>query len=426
MNAVINTSAISLLGKFFWRFVLLFLLIYIIPYDLAFGFTEKFEEWRWWHKPIFGIGEYFFGWEFDYSDPSVGWDSKFEVCRYIFIGLLGSVLAFLWLVIDTVYVKIDYEEKVITLTQTFLRYRIAIVMLHYGIAKVFMFQFGTMDIDTLESTIGDYSPMGLMWKYLSFSEEIQLFSGWVETIGAILLFFRKTTFLGGFLLIIALVNVVLWDIAYSVSVTLYAIQLLLLTLILVSNQFKSFYDFLVVGKTTVASKYKSFVKAKYAKTLRIVKTVLLVLLSVFYSKRFIAIQKDYFSSNYKWFTGLHNIDVFIKNGDTIITSGTERRWTKIIFNDAQYFNDSFKIEFEEAKDERFKFTIDSVAKTIQYRDHADEKAPWHEIRYQQIDKDKFQFKGVFKNDTIIAKTTIKRLEDYRLMSKKGSWLVDLD
>jgi len=43
--------------KFFWRFIFLFLVIYIIPYDLAFGFTDKFEEWRLWHKPIFWIGE---------------------------------------------------------------------------------------------------------------------------------------------------------------------------------------------------------------------------------------------------------------------------------------------------------------------------------------------------------------------------------
>jgi len=404
--------------KFFWRFIFLFLVIYIIPYDLAFGFTDKFEEWRLWHKPIFWIGE---------ETPLVGWDSKFEVCRYIFIFLLGTLLTILWLFLDSFYLKMKYEEKLASLTQTFLRYRIAIVMLHYGLAKVFMHQFGTIDISTLESTIGEYQPMGLMWSYLSFSEEIQLFSGWIETIGAILLFFRRATFLGTFLLVIALANVVLWDIGFSVSVTLYAIQLLLLTLVLMSSQFKSIYNFLIKGKSSIAVEYKALVtKAKYIRVVLAAKLILFIGLIFLFAKDAIKVHKDYFSNNYEWFTGLHNIDLFIINGDSISTPVPEKKWKKIIFNDVIYFNDSFKIEFDDSEEERFKYKIDSITKMITYRDYEDEKAPWSEMTYHELGENKYLFKGVFKSDTISAKTTIKRFEDYNLISNKGSWLIDWD
>ncbi len=415
--------------KFFWRFIFLFLIFYIFPYDLAFGFTDKFEEWRLWHKPIFWIGEHFLSWEFDYETPLVGWDSKFEVCRYIFIFLLSTLLSILWLFLDSFYLKIHYEEKLTSLTQTFLRYRIAIVMLHYGLAKVFMHQFGTIDISTLESTMGDYQPMGLMWGYLSFSEEIQVFSGWTETIGAILLFFRRTTFLGTFLLVIALANVVLWDIGFSVSVTMYAIQLLLLTLVLMSSQFKSIYNFLIKGKSAIAVEYKALVtKSKYIRVVLAAKFILFIGLAFLFAKDAIKLDKDYFSNNYEWFTGLHNIDLFIINGDTISTSEPQKKWKKIIFNDVIYFNDSFKIEFDdkESEEERFKYKVDSLTKVITYRDYEDEKAPWSEMYYHQLEENKYLFRGIFKSDTISAKTTIKRLEDYNLISKKGSWLIDLD
>lgn len=426
MNIKPDLKTFNLGRKFFWRFILLFLIIYIVPYDLAFGFTEKFEEWRWWHKPIFSIGENLFGWEFDYEKPYVGWDSKFEVCRYIFIFLFGSLLSVVWLLVDYFYLKFNYEKKLVVLTQTFLRYRIAIVMLHYGLAKIFMHQFGTIDINTLESTIGEYSPMGLMWKYLSFSEEVQMFSGWIETIGAILLFFRKTTFLGAFLLVLALANVVLWDISFSVSVTLYAIQLLLLTLVLLTNQYKGIYNFLISGKTATANKYKAFAP-KYAKAVVIVKIMLFIGLAVLFGKDNMKIHTDYFSNNYQWFTGLHSIETFIINNDTIKASEVQKKWKKILFNDILYLNDSFKIEYEdtEVAEERFKYKIDSLNHTITYRDYEDEEAPWNEMKYQQLDDKTYHFESVFKSDTISVKTTIKRLEDYNLISKKGNWLIDL-
>jgi len=423
----LKSNSFQFAQKFFWRFVLFFLVLYIVPYHMGFGFSDKFEEWEWWHKPIFWIGENILGWEFDYENPRLGWDSKFEVCRYIFISLFGSLLAIVWFWLDSFYFKKNYEEILIALTQTCLRYYIAITMLHYGLSKVFMHQFGTIDINALEGTIGDYSPMGLMWKYLSFSEEVQQFSGWVETIGAILLFFRRTTFFGAFLLIIALANVVLWDIGFSVSVTLYAIQLLLLTIVLMSNQFKSIYN-LFSGKSAIANKYRALVtNPKYKRAALLIKIIAFIGLSYLYAKDKIEIKKDYFTNNYQWFTGLHTIDTFVVNGDTINENADSNKWKKVIFNDMIYFNDSFKIEFEdiEADEERFKYMIDSVAKTISYRDYQDEKASWNKMSYQQLDENSYLFKGVFKTDTISVNTTIKRFKDYNLIRKKGKWLIDL-
>jgi len=421
-----RSSSFRLWQKFFWRFILLFLILYIVPYDLAFGFSEKFEEWRWWHKPIFWIGENLLGWEFDYEKPYVGWDSKFEVCRYIFIFLFGSLLSGLWMILDSYYLKFNYEEKLVVFTQTFLRYRIAIVMLHYGLAKIFMYQFGTIDIDGLETTVGNSSPMGFMWNFLSFSEELQLFSGWLETIGAFLLLFRKTTFFGSFLLVVALSNVVLFDIAFSVSVTLYAIQLLLLTLVLLSNQFKGIYSYFILGKTTTAAKYRGFIdNLKYRKILVTLKSVLFVSLSVLYFKNSSEITERLVPNNYEWFTGLYTIDTFVINGDTLNEIGAEKKWKKLLFNDLIYLNDSFKIEYEDANNERFKYEIDSVKKVIKYRDFENEKASWHEMKYELLRDKTCLFEGIFKKDTLFVETTIKRRKDYNLIAKKGKWLIDL-
>jgi len=427
MDTTPNTSKFYIVRKFFWRFILFFLLLYIFPYDLGFGFSDQFEEWRLWHTSIFWIGEQILGWDFDYENPLLGWDSKFEVCRYIFIFVFGALLTIIWVLLDYFYLKSSYEKKLIALVQTFLRYQIAITMLHYGLAKVFMQQFGTIDINTLEGTFGDNSPMELMWAFLSYSKTVTIFSGWMETIGALLLFFRKTTLIGATILVIALANVVLWDIGYNVSVTLYAIHLLLLTLVLLTNQFKNLYHFFITGMSTTASIYNAFItNTKYRKIAVVIKLCLIISVGVLFAKDTISAQNDYFSNNYQWFTALHKIEEFTIHGDTIKNANTEKKWKKVIFNDVLYYNDSFKIEFETTEAERFKYEVDSTTKIIKYRDYNDEKADWNLMNYRKLSDDNYHFESVFKGDSISIKTSVKRLNDYNLLSQKKRWLIDLE
>lgn len=408
----------------FWRLVLLILGFRIIPYELGFGFTDEPENWTWWHKPIIWLGESLFSWGFDLENLYIGFDSKFEFCRYIFLLSAAFIFSILWLLIDKYALKKTYSIK--ALTQTCLRYYLGITMLHYGLAKVFSYQFGSIDISGLESTFGELSPMGLMWTYLSYSKTVTVFAGWLEAIGAILLFFRKTTFIGAVLTLVAIGNVVLWDIGYGVSVTFYAIFLLILTLILLATQLRSLIDYFVLGRTSKAIVYEPFsLRQKFRKIATGVKTLIFLGLGYLFVNNTISILNEYFSNSFEWFTGKHTVKEFNVVSNQMTNDTSQIAWKELIFNDVIYYNDTFKLIKENDENTRFSYKVDSVSHLIKYKPYSDENGNWNDMYYEKQGDSLFTFNTNYKGDSLQIKTKIKRLEDYLLISQKGRWIIDL-
>src|SRR5206468_1346164 len=80
-------------------------------------------------------------------------------------------------------------------------------VLGYGISKVFFGQFPLPFPGRLVQRFGDASPMGLMWTFMGASPAYVFFAGAMETIGAGLLLFRRTTTLGALVLSGVMLNV---------------------------------------------------------------------------------------------------------------------------------------------------------------------------------------------------------------------------
>jgi len=108
-----------------------------------------------------------------------------------------------------------------------LRYQVASSMLVYGTAKVFQQQFPTPDLNVLIAPFGHLTPHTLLWNFMGFSRPYQIFTVSVECAGAILLFFRRTTTIGAFLIVAAMANVVVMDYSYQTFVKMIAVHLML-------------------------------------------------------------------------------------------------------------------------------------------------------------------------------------------------------
>jgi uncharacterized membrane protein YphA (DoxX/SURF4 family) len=144
------------------------------------------------------------------------------------IGVVGAVV---WSAIDERRHRTTYPRTA-TAVFTGLRYWLAFVMLGYGLAKVFMTQFPTPGLATLDHRIGDSSPMGLLWTFMGSSMLYAVFGGIVECVGAVLLLFRRTTTAGALVLIVVLVNVVMLNLAYDVPVKQFSSTLLIVSIVL--------------------------------------------------------------------------------------------------------------------------------------------------------------------------------------------------
>jgi len=203
----------SPLSKYLLRFVFLYIVFYIYPfyiYPYGFEYIQELttSDISFWQPITIWFGETFMGWEFNEKYLMNGFDSKYDFSRFLLITCLAVIGAFIWILIDS-RLKRNYNNNLKVLLKTILRYHVGLTLIIYGLSKVFMLQFGEMDLDRLENTTGNHNGMRYLWDFMSYSEFYTRISGWIELIGGILLLFRRTTFIGAFISFIAMANVVL-------------------------------------------------------------------------------------------------------------------------------------------------------------------------------------------------------------------------
>jgi hypothetical protein len=100
----------------------------------------------------------------------------------------------------------------------------------------------------LTGAYGDFSPMGVLWKFMGTSRGYAFFGGVCEVTGAILLLFRRTTTLGALVNFGVLLNVVLLNLCYDVSVKLISTHLLLMAIFLAAPDLRRLLNFLVFNR----------------------------------------------------------------------------------------------------------------------------------------------------------------------------------
>jgi hypothetical protein len=123
-------------------------------------------------------------------------------------------------------------------------------MLTYGLIKVFKSQFPFPTAARLFEPYGDSSPMGLLWTFMGYSTAYNVLAGGAESIGGLLLFFRRTTTLGALLLVGVIGNVAALNFCYDVPVKLYSTNLWLMAAFLVAPDLGRLADVLLSHRAT--------------------------------------------------------------------------------------------------------------------------------------------------------------------------------
>ncbi|GHG00083.1 hypothetical protein GCM10017783_10230 [Deinococcus piscis] len=124
----------------------------------------------------------------------------------------------------------------------FLRFFLAAWLLSYGLIKFNFGQFGLLHAEQLDTTYGESSPMGLLWRFMAASPGYQWLAGLAEVLPALLLH-RRTVTLGALLSSVTLTNIVALNLLYDVPVKLFSGHLLLAALILAAAEWPRLWAF---------------------------------------------------------------------------------------------------------------------------------------------------------------------------------------
>jgi hypothetical protein len=250
-----NGSLMSLrsqLRRWFIAFLAIYVVIRCAPFPLGFPGTEFISQWIEEQKRVIA-GAVAAG--LHLAIPSETRNSSDTLFAYIECAIALIVAAIVGLALS--FRPFDAQRST-DLIRTYLRYFVAATMLGYGWVKVFKSQFPALQPSDLLVTYGESSPMGLLWRMMSYSTGYTVFTGMVEVVGALCLLFRRTTLAGALILTVALVQVVALNFAFDVPVKLGSMHLLFYTLVLVMPDARRLVA-CVLGSPTVSRREARFV-----------------------------------------------------------------------------------------------------------------------------------------------------------------------
>lgn len=98
----------------------------------------------------------------------------------------------------------------------------------YGVIKLFPVQMNSPTFIDLHKSVGDLSPFELLWTTFGYGRPYQIFTGFFELSGAILILFNRTRVAGLLIIISIMLNVIILNYTYQIGVLITSFYILLL------------------------------------------------------------------------------------------------------------------------------------------------------------------------------------------------------
>jgi len=353
------------------------------------------------------------------GDTSWAWA---QLWMLLSLALVGCII---WSIADrkrTSYFHLNYWLCL------FIRYYVALVAFIYGIEKLFALQMPFPNLSQLATPLGDFLPMRLSWMFIGYSTPYQVFSGIMETLVGVLLLYRRTATLGILMATAVFLNVMMLNLSYDIPVKLYSMNIVLLCVFLVVNEWDRVLCFFVLNKQAAACTiyYYPFQK-KWMRIGRIILKTLFVAVAVgwqFYS----VIQ--YYNETHPVLVkqpiqdGIYAVNTFVVNNDTIELSNADSlRWQDVVFEQSgvgsiKTADTAYRQRYKRAY---FAYTLDSAKHSIDFKKFKGDSLPVASFLYEIPDSNTVLLRGRQRTDSlcIVLKKTNRH---FQLTERQFHWL----
>ena len=253
-----------------------------------------------------------------------------------------AIAAVIALIVFVIWTLSDQHKKEYNLLSYWLRvlvrYRLAIGVIGYGFIKLFPLQAPLPSLSSLNTHYGDLSN----WKIFSISLGIvpgyESFLGLVEIAAGVLLFFRKTSIIGAFIVILFTGNVFLSNLAYEGGEHIYSLYLVSLALFLLSFEVIRLYTLFGLEKPVSPNRYKALFRARWQRIGRLTIKGLFIFFFIFLYgfKTYSGARTDPYqypkTAGMKNAAGLYDVSEFRINNRLLPYSATDPvRWKDVVF-----------------------------------------------------------------------------------------------
>jgi hypothetical protein len=230
-------------------------------------------------------------------------------------------------------------------------------MFSYAFVKVIPTQFGYLTPGELLRPLGQLSRFRMLWDFMAASPGYTIFAGALELLGALLLFFRRTTLLGAIVLAGALANVIAMDFAFRVGALTYALSLLIIDLIILTPYAKPLIQILVTQRSGTLPSEPSWPRHWWRSPAA--KAVLIFLLALPLIAINVQRRRSFYGAGNPIY-GLFEVTSFVRNGHVVTPLASDSTTWKRMASDPHDGVDAILVQFANSDLHRFDIINDPV------------------------------------------------------------------
>jgi hypothetical protein len=292
-------------------------------------------------------------------------------------------------------------------------------MFLYGFVKIFKLQFASASLTHLLEPLGDFSPMGLAWTYMGFSKSFNVFVGFLEVLGGLLLIPRRTQTLGSFIVMGVMTQVVVMNFCYDIPVKLFSLHLVSMALVIFMTDHR-FLNVFIKNKAVEEYDYHHPVKnAKYHKVIFRVKSIGLFIIVSFLSFNFYTTESHRGENRKKpLLYGIWEASSFIKNRDTLQPLITDDyRWRYLIVD----LKDEATVKTMDDAKHQYKFRTDSTSQKVMIHKVESESEDYN-FNYKNLNSEFLELDGIIESDTLHILLSRKDHKKFNLNARGFNWI----
>lgn len=366
----------------------------------------------------FWVGEHILG----ISSPLVytgnSRDTNFFWVQTFWLLIVAVLATGIWSVLDHKRANYAALHKWFRL---FIRFGLASQMFEYGMTKVIPTQFPSPSLNTLVTPVGNLSLQGLLWTSVGASTAYEMFTGWAELLGGILLLVPRTTMLGAMICLADMIQVFALNMAYDIGVKQVSLHLILLTLFLLAPDFQRLVNFFFLDRAVNASAEPQLFRTRRANRVALA-------VQIVFGVYLLAIQTDV--NWVYWYVegggspksplyGIWNVDELSIDGQArpVYLNDYDRRWRRVIFDSPgrlvfQRTDDSFA---------RYGASIDVYGKTIKLT--KGDSTNWKSsFTFQRPAQDQLILSGEMDGYQIHMQLRLAGFDTFRLLNSGFRWV----
>jgi hypothetical protein len=397
--------------RFFFVYCLLFcgqLVLLVVP------IVSKYLE-SWWLTPVQWVARGFFG--RDYTIEWMPYESKDTTFNYLQVFIIvccSLVVAAAWTLVDR-----KARPHLQAWLRVMLRYYVGLTMTVYGLKMVVDVLYPYPEHVQLLYTFAETTRYGLLANFLGTSRLLQSFLGLCVLTGGTLLLFRRTRLLGALITGVILLNILVLVFSQDVPLKLLALHLFAFTFLLILPDIRFMVKFFVLHLPSKPVSDHS-VYPHHRRKFFLAGKALFIVWFVFIHSVFILddFRKKGDGQVKPYLTGLHDVDIFVLNNDTLPPLLSDHRIWKKVEMYGKHYAVIYTIDDQW---HRYYYQADSTKGTLSFSEY--KQPPFAAFNFTH-DEHFIYLKGHIQGDTAVVDLRKNVEKNFAVNTPGFRWIQD--